>query len=152
MFMMKLFLQSVHGLAALTLVLSAWTPVPAAQPIRVSSLSRPTSRCPAAFSGGYAKPELAAPGVNIISVLSDLSARAAEHPEYVVWGGERLRLSGISMAAATVSLLPQGEPRRTLDQVNCRLPATACFSRGEISARGAAFPHILSAVNWNTKC
>jgi serine protease AprX len=74
---------------------------------------------------GYKKPEVLAPGVDIISVLSDGSDWIFEHPDHVVMDGEYFRLSGTSMAAPMVAgaaaLLLQAEPNLTPDQVKYRL-------------------------------
>jgi len=113
---------------------------------------------PAAFSthgrtsDGYAKPELLAPGANIISVLSDQSAWAAEHPDRAVLGGEYFRLSGTSMAApmvaGAVALLLQDEPHLTPDQVKYRLLATARPMSDEDA--GAVYLDVFAAVNGTT--
>jgi serine protease AprX len=74
---------------------------------------------------GYYKPDLFAPGVDIISVLSYGSDWIFEHPDHVVMDGEYFRLSGTSMAAPMVAgaaaLLLQAEPNLTPDQVKYRL-------------------------------
>jgi len=74
---------------------------------------------------GFNKPEVLAPGVDIISVLSDGSDWIFEHPDHVVMDGEYFRLSGTSMAAPMVAgaaaLLLQAEPNLTPDQVKYRL-------------------------------
>jgi len=74
---------------------------------------------------GYSKPEVLAPGVDIISVLSDGSDWIFDHPDHVVMDGEYFRLSGTSMAAPMVAgaaaLLLQAEPNLTPDQVKYRL-------------------------------
>jgi serine protease AprX len=74
---------------------------------------------------GYSKPEVLAPGVDIISVLSYGSDWIFEHPDHVVMDGEYFRLSGTSMAAPMVAgaaaLLLQAEPNLTPDQVKYRL-------------------------------
>jgi serine protease AprX len=74
---------------------------------------------------GYHKPEVLAPGVDIISVLSNASDWIFDHPDHVVMDGEYFRLSGTSMAAPMVAgaaaLLLQAEPNLTPDQVKYRL-------------------------------
>lgn len=74
---------------------------------------------------GIQKPELYAPGSNIVSVLSDSSSWDQMYPERTVLGGEYFRLSGTSMAApmvtGAVALLLQAEPKLTPDQVKYRL-------------------------------
>ncbi len=74
------------------------------------------------------KPEIIAPGSNIVSALAKQSDWATDHPERVVMG-EYFRLSGTSMAApmvtGAVALLLQDEPNLTPDQVKYRLLATA---------------------------
>jgi serine protease AprX len=78
---------------------------------------------------GYSKPEIFAPGVDIVSVLSYGSDWFFEHPDRVVMDGEYFRLSGTSMAAPMVTgaaaLLLQAEPNLTPDQVKYRLIQTA---------------------------
>jgi serine protease AprX len=90
----------------------------------------------AAYSGygktpdGFQKPDLVAPGSNIISLMPNFtpSALAAAHPDHVV-GQYYFRMSGTSMAAPMVAgaaaLLLQDEPNLTPDQVKYRLMATA---------------------------
>jgi serine protease AprX len=74
---------------------------------------------------GFNKPEIYAPGVDIISVLSYGSDWFFDYPERVVMDGEYFRLSGTSMAAPMVAgaavLLLQAEPSLTPDQVKYRL-------------------------------
>ena len=78
---------------------------------------------------GFVKPDLMAPGVNIISVLSPTSNWALSNPERVVGNGAYFRLSGASMATpmvtGAVALLLQAEPQLTPDQVKYRLLASA---------------------------
>jgi serine protease AprX len=87
---------------------------------------------------GFAKPELIAPGTNLISLLASTSAELAKgHPEHRVDGfaGGRdyyFRMSGTSMSAPVVSgaiaLLLQDEPNLNPDQVKHRLVATGTDS------------------------
>jgi serine protease AprX len=78
---------------------------------------------------GYYKPEVLAPGVDIISVLSYGSDWRFEHPDHVVMDGEYFRLSGTSLSAPMVAgaaaLLLQAEPDLTPDQVKYRLTHAA---------------------------
>ncbi len=78
---------------------------------------------------GHEKPDIVAPGKDIVSVLSGLSDWDTQHPDRVVLNGEYFRLSGTSMAApmvtGAVALLLQDEPNLTPDQVKHRLLATA---------------------------
>jgi serine protease AprX len=78
---------------------------------------------------GFSKPDIFAPGVDIISVLSYGSDWYFEYPERVIMGGEYFRLSGTSMAAPMVTgaaaLLLQAEPDLTPDQVKYRLVNSA---------------------------
>jgi serine protease AprX len=74
---------------------------------------------------GYEKPDLYAPGKDIISVLSDTSTWDMDYPDKAVMAGEYIRLSGTSMSAPMVTgaaaLLLQAEPGLTPDQVKYRL-------------------------------
>jgi serine protease AprX len=75
------------------------------------------------------KPEIYAPGTDIISVLSGNSDWGITYPERVVMGGQYFRISGTSMSApmvtGAVALLLQAEPDLTPDQVKYRLMNTA---------------------------
>lgn len=75
-------------------------------------------------SNGVLKPDIFAPGSNIISSLSDKSDWDVIAPDRVV-DGQFFRLSGTSMAAPVVTgaiaLLLQDEPNLTPDQVKYRL-------------------------------
>ena len=73
---------------------------------------------------GFNKPEIIAPGTDIISILGP-GIWISEHPDHVVMNGEYFRLSGTSMSAPMVTgavvLLLQDEPNLTPDQVKYRL-------------------------------
>lgn len=83
---------------------------------------------------GYFKPEIYAPGMDIISTLASDSKWSSEHPDRVVLPEEYIRLSGSSMAAPMVSgaaaLLLQAEPNLTPDQVKYRLIQCARWASG----------------------
>jgi serine protease AprX len=74
---------------------------------------------------GHYKPDIYAPGKDIISVLSGSSSWDVEYPDRVVFSGQYFRISGTSMAAPMVAgaaaLLLQAEPNLTPDQVKYRL-------------------------------
>ena len=105
---------------------------------------------------GFFKPDIVAPGTNIIAPLSG-------DDNNLTWAypGNRLpapdtynyyKMSGTSMAAGVVSgavaLLLEDEPNLTPDQVKYRLQVTAKpFSRGESCSTGAGYLDIHSAVN-----
>jgi len=73
----------------------------------------------------FLKPEIYAPGKDIISVLSKDSSWDVEYPDRAILNGNYFRISGTSMAAPMVSgaaaLLLQAEPNLTPDQVKYRL-------------------------------
>ena len=78
---------------------------------------------------GFTKPDIVAPGRNIISTLASTNADLyLKHPSHRV-NFSYFRMSGTSMAAPVVSgaaaLLLQDEPYLTPDQVKFRLMATA---------------------------
>jgi serine protease AprX len=106
---------------------------------------------------GRTKPDLVAPGRNIIAYLPDTNQLTipVQHPEGVV-SSNYFRMSGTSMAAPIVSgaaaLLLQSNPNLTPDQVKYRLMATANKSWPGYSqlTSGAGYLDIYSAVTGMT--
>ncbi len=108
-------------------------------------------------SDGFAKPDLVAPGRNIVSLLaSDDSNLVLLHPTNVVTtttGARYFKMSGTSMASAVVAgavaLLLQDEPNLNPDQVKYRLKATAntAWSGYTATKAGAGYLDIYAAVN-----
>jgi hypothetical protein len=110
-------------------------------------------------SDGFLKPDLVAPGSNIVSILaSDDSNLIVANPGNKVTAPNNSRyfkMSGTSMAAAVVAgavaVLLEDEPNLTPDQVKYRLRATARpFSGPESCAAGAGYLDIHAAVNGTT--
>jgi serine protease AprX len=103
-------------------------------------------------SDGFAKPDLVAPGTNIISTLASSSATMVlSHLDHLVLNPSYFRMSGTSMAAPVVSgavaLLLQSNATLTPDQVKYRLTATAHpFGLGA----GAGYLDVYAAVNSTT--
>jgi serine protease AprX len=79
---------------------------------------------------GHLKPDIYAPGKNIVSVLAASSWWRNDHPDRFVDGGY-FNISGTSMAApmvtGAVALLLQAEPDLNPDQVKYRLTYTAGY-------------------------
>ena len=105
---------------------------------------------------GFAKPDLVAPGRNIISLLASIFAKLfGAHPVHQV-DEEHFRMSGTSMTAPIVSgavaLLLQDEPNLTPDQVKYRLMATANSSWAGYDAAkaGAGYVDVAAAVHGTT--
>ncbi|HET9224426.1 MAG TPA: S8 family peptidase, partial [Roseiflexaceae bacterium] len=102
---------------------------------------------------GIAKPDLVAPGTNLVSLMSAGNTELArKYPNNVVetW---YFRMSGTSMAApvvaGAVALLLQDEPNLTPHQVKYRLMATA--RRFDTPGRaGAGYLDVAAAVNGTT--
>lgn len=90
---------------------------------------------------GYSKPDILAPGYNVVNLLSPNSNWAVEHPDRVV-EANYIRLSGTSMAAPMVSgaaaLLLQDEPNLNPDQVKYRLMNTGATIVGD----GVIYPYL----------
>ena len=102
---------------------------------------------------GSVKPDLVAPGTNIIARIVNLNmGLAGSHPANKV-GSQYFRMSGTSMAAPMVSgavaLLLQDEPTLNPDQVKYRLMTTAnkTWTGYNASTVGAGYLDIYAAVN-----
>jgi serine protease AprX len=103
-------------------------------------------------SDGVKKPDLVAPGTNIIARLVNQNMGLAyAHPSNKV-GNQYFRMSGTSMAAPMVSaaaaLLLQDEPKLTPDQVKFRLTATANkeWPGYSVTKSGAGYLDVYAAV------
>ncbi len=101
---------------------------------------------------GFNKPDLVAPGTNIVSLGSFAEVLALQHPDHIVGIGY-FRMSGTSMAAPMVSgaaaLLLQSEPNLTPDQVKYRLMSTARPFDTRARA-GAGYVNVYAAVHSTT--
>jgi serine protease AprX len=90
---------------------------------------------------GFLRPEIVAPGFNILAPLSADSSWGEEYPDRVA-EGQYIRLSGTSMAAPVVAgaiaLILEAEPNLTPDQVKHRLLNTG----GSISNDEFTFPYL----------
>lgn len=102
---------------------------------------------------GFLKPDLVAPGRNIIAPLSDKASSVyIAHPLHRV-GNDYFRMSGTSMSAPVVSgavaLLLQDEPGLTPDQVKERLRVTANQDWPDYnpSESGSGYLNVEAAVN-----
>ncbi|HVG00396.1 MAG TPA: S8 family serine peptidase, partial [Chloroflexia bacterium] len=98
---------------------------------------------------GFSKPDLVAPGTNIVSLLAKSDEiLALGHQDHITGGGTYFRMSGTSMAAAvasgSVALLLQDEPNLNPDQVKYRLMSTARPMAGD--GDGAGVLDIYAAV------
>ena len=105
---------------------------------------------------GFAKPELVAPGRNLISLLASTEATAySAHPKHRV-DDFYFRMSGTSMSAPVVSgavaLLLQDEPDLSPDQIKYRLMATAnqSWPGYDTAKAGAGTVDVYAAVFGNT--
>jgi serine protease AprX len=104
---------------------------------------------------GFAKPELVAPGRNLVAALADkASTMYTDHPLHRV-GDYYFRMSGTSMSAPVVSgavaLLLQDEPNLNPDQVKYRLMATANKNWSyDPTQSGAGYLDVYAAVNGTT--
>ena len=107
-------------------------------------------------SDGFTKPDLVAPGKDIIARLVNTNmGMAGEHPENLV-GNQYFRMSGTSasapMVSGAVAMLLQDEPNLTPDQVKYRLMATAnhVWPGYNATTAGAGYLDVLLAVQTNT--
>jgi serine protease AprX len=105
---------------------------------------------------GVKKPDLVAPGKNIVARLVNQNMGLANaHPANRV-GDQYFRMSGTSMSApmvsAAVALLLQDEPNLTPDQVKYRLTATAnkAWPGYNAAKSGAGYLDVLAAVRGTT--
>lgn len=98
---------------------------------------------------GFYKPEIYAPGKDIISVLAHATNWGLDYPERVVLENEYIRLSGTSMSApmvtGAVALLLQAEPYLTPDQVKYRL------LNASASLQGYPYVDVYAALTAETK-
>jgi serine protease AprX len=105
---------------------------------------------------GAVKPDLVAPGANIVGRMVNLNmGLGAAHPANIV-GSQYFRMSGTSVAAPMVSgavaLLLQDEPGLTPDQVKFRLMTTANKTWPGYAAKkvGAGYLDVYAAVKGTT--
>ena len=106
---------------------------------------------------GFNKPDLVAPGKNIVGRLVNANMGMAQaHPSNLVEDGAYFRMSGTSVAAPMVSgavaLLLQDEPNLNPDQVKYRLKAAANKSwAGYNSTKaGAGYLDVYAAIGGTT--
>jgi serine protease AprX len=105
---------------------------------------------------GFAKPDLVAPGKNIVSLMGNQGmGLPADHPDNIV-DGSYFMMSGTSVAAPVVSgavaLLLQDEPNLTPDQVKYRLMATANsdWPFNDPTKAGAGILDVYAAIHGTT--
>jgi serine protease AprX len=108
---------------------------------------------------GFSKPDLVAPGKNIISLMGNSNGMPADHPDNVVrvnGAAVYFKMSGTSTAAPIVAgaaaLVLQDEPNLNPDQVKYRLMATATKNWPGYNATqaGAGYLDVYAAVNGTT--
>jgi serine protease AprX len=104
-------------------------------------------------SDGYFKPDIVAPGQDIISLLSSQSSWGNLYPDRLV-DGSYFRLSGTSMAApmvtGAVALLLQDEPNLTPDQVKYRLTHANTIWLKDSANNDNPYLDVYAAVTGNT--
>ncbi len=105
---------------------------------------------------GFAKPDLVAPGRNVISLMGNVNGVIpTQHPANRV-DNTYFRMSGTSMSAPMVAgaaaLLLEDEPNLNPDQVKYRLKATAnkTWSGYTVAKAGAGYLDVYAAVNGTT--
>jgi serine protease AprX len=105
---------------------------------------------------GFAKPDLVAPGRDIVSLLGNSNGVIpTQHPENRV-DGSYFRMSGTSMSApmvaGAVALLLEDEPNLNPNQVKYRLMATANqnWPGYNVTTAGAGYLDVSAAVNGTT--
>jgi len=103
---------------------------------------------------GYSRPDLVAPGTDMIGLLASDSNLVIDHPENVRkdrQGNDFFQMSGTSMASPVVAgvaaLLLQAEPELTPDQVKARLITTA---RPFNAGNNAGYVDVYAAVHTQT--
>jgi subtilisin family serine protease len=96
------------------------------------------------------KPDIAAPGSQVVAAMSAGSTLATAHPQLQV-GGSYIRMSGTSMAspvvAGAVALMLQQNPSMTPNTVKATLMFTAEHRTASPLAVGAGYINIAGAVN-----
>ena len=107
---------------------------------------------------GFAKPDLVAPGVNIVAkIINTNMGLASAHPANKMSDPQYFRMSGTSMAApmvsAAVAIMLQNDPSLTPDQVKYRLTYTAnnSWPGYNSSKAGAGYLDIAAAIKTNKK-
>ena len=109
-------------------------------------------------ANGSAKPDLVAPGTNIVSLMAGArTTLPVLHPDHIVDAANRyFRMSGTSMAAPMVSgaaaLLLSANPSLTPDQVKYRLKASAVHDAQrwpayDAARAGAGYLDVYAAVH-----
>lgn len=100
---------------------------------------------------GYAKPEVVAPGLDIVSTLASRGSYLARNMPGAVVDEHYLRLSGTSASAAVVSgvaaLMLEREPHLTPDQVKFRLVASGAPLEGSAAPRVNAYAAVFSTLS-----
>ena len=112
-------------LLPMILSLSPWVPATKIIQAIVPMISIAPFSAQGITTDGYLKPDIVAPGKDIISVLANNSEWARNYPDRAVIGRQYFRISGTSVSASMVAgaaaLILQGEPDLTPDQVKYRL-------------------------------
>jgi serine protease AprX len=107
----------------------------------------------------FNKPDLVAPGKNIVSLMGNGTGMPVDHPANIVrvnGAAVYFRMSGTStsapIVAGAVALLLQDEPKLNPDQVKYRLKATAnkSWSGYDANKAGAGYLDVMAAVKGTT--